>query len=150
MCELEVELTEVAQEIAEEYGYPMPTVVLTSRFKRVWGKCNYVTKVITLNRFFCENNEFQAVYDLIKHEIAHLRVHNHGPGFAEACNEMGIMPKTYMEHPDAVCVKGKYAYMCQGCGKIFSFHRRLKGVRSCADCSGGHYNPKFKLIDVTA
>ena len=150
MCKLEDELNEVAQEIAEDYGYPVPIVVLTIRFKRKWGNCNVVTKVITLNRHFCENNTFEAVYDLIKHEIAHLRAPNHGPEFVRACAEMGIPYHTDILHPDCVTEKGKFVYMCPGCGEFFYSFRKWKRSKSCADCSGGYYNPKFKLIDVTA
>ena len=150
MCELEDDLNEFAAEIAKNYDLPVPKVLLTSKFKRVWGKCNANDLVIRMNRFFCENNEFEVVYDLLKHEMAHLRASGHGDAFKGVCADMGILHRTYLQHPDCVTEKGTYTYMCPECGRFYRPFRAYKHSKSCGDCSNGVYNPKFKLIDVTA
>lgn len=150
MCKLEDELNEVAKEISIDYDLPVPEIELTNRFKSKLGECNRSTKLIRLNRFFCENNEFEAVYDLIKHEMAHFRARGHGDAFKGVCADMGIAHHTHIQHPDCIYEKGKFTYMCPGCGQFIHPFRRLKDGAACGDCCKGVYNLKFKLIDVTA
>jgi len=48
--------------------------------KSMWGNCNFVKRIITLNLYLCKV-PIQCVDYVIMHELCHLTYHNHSKQF---------------------------------------------------------------------
>lgn len=65
-----------------------------------WGSWDPRSRVITIARELIEKHDWDAVVEVLKHEMAHQIVnefyqipdHTHGEHFRRACNELGISP----------------------------------------------------------
>ncbi len=111
--------------------------------KRLCGYCRYGTKTIALSKFFVENNDIAAVYDLVKHEIAHALVgpgHRHNHVWKAKARELGCRPVRCAKN--AIMPAGKYQAVCPTCKKQFHMHRRPKHglsgyyCRACGQVKG--------------
>lgn len=133
---------EIATELSAQYNLPGVLVTFNKHMSTTWGKCYWLEQRIDLNYKFCQLNSEDVVRDLIKHELAHLKVPNHGEEFVGVCKEMGIPKHTYEAHPEAIQV-AKYEYCCEVCGK--RVYSNIKTIASCKSCSDGLFNPKYVL-----
>ena len=57
----------------------LPTIKIKT-MKSMWGNCNYVKKIITLNLFLAKT-PISCIDYVIVHELAHLVHHNHSKEF---------------------------------------------------------------------
>ena len=89
------EYEDLVSEILKKYGYLDHDIKVVIH-KNLTSSIAYIhtgLKVITLSHdwFNCNGADF-AVY-MLKHEIAHLKYHNHGAAFKAECLRMGIRAK---------------------------------------------------------
>jgi len=117
--------------------------------KRTMGLCNYRTKMISASRVYVGVASVEQLENTVLHEIAHAIAGfeaAHGPAWERACVEIGAEPKRLF---DASTISPPYTWCmsCKVCGpqrKLFA-KPRSKRSESCVNCSGGRYNPEFKL-----
>ena len=117
--------------------------------KTAFGVCNFTRKEISLSRFMLECGESnESMQATIMHEIAHaIAGHKagHGPEWVRVMIDLGQEPNRCREARGAV-IKHKWYRSCKSCDYKRGFHRRPKHRdTSCPYCSGGRYNPDYKL-----
>ena len=117
--------------------------------KRRFGCCKYRTKRITLSASLTKLNSEDKVKNTILHEIAHALVgysHGHDWVWQRKAIEIGCDgQRCYSD--DTETPPSKYHAICVGCGKEHKRHKapNIRKSASCGNCSGGRYNPTFKL-----
>jgi ribosomal protein S27E len=93
----------------------------------------------------------EAIKDTLIHEIAHAltKGHRHDWVWRRKCIELGGDGKaTHTSDEkliDSVELQSKYILTCPCCGNKTRIHRKPKREYSCSICSGGRYNPTYKL-----
>ncbi len=116
--------------------------------------------MITLSRPLCEANLDKLhgkIKDTILHEIAHafcvqvygkLDGRGHDWKWKQIAKEIGCDAKRCYDSSKVEKVKAKYTLSCpnDACDVERGMHRKPKVSRSCAKCSGGSYNPNYKMI----
>jgi len=116
--------------------------------KRRFGCCKYRSKRITLSVHLTELNLIEKVKDTILHEIAHAlcprQGHNHI--WRSKALEIGCNGNRCYSSDEVETVKGTYTATCCNCDKTFNRFRKPKYDQSCGKCSGGRYNPQYKLV----
>lgn len=118
--------------------------------KRRFGACHWATRKITLSRKLVLLNDMATVKDTILHEIAHALAgarNGHNYKWRNIATTIGCDgSRTY----DSMAVKtppAKYLGKCPNCPFTIRRHRRSNG--SCPRCSGGRYNPAYRLVWVS-
>lgn len=113
-----------------------------------FGSCNYTDKEITLSKPLCELNSEKEVLDTILHEIAHALCpgQNHNKVWQRKAIEIGCSGNRCYSSSNVVQPKLKYTAVCVGCKSEYSKSRIARKSCSCGKCSGGKYNPNFKLV----
>ncbi len=128
--------------------------------KRSFGRCFYVKKKITLSLPLCLHNldKLNAkIKDTILHEIAHaLSVHifgregkGHGYNWQSIARQIGSDGKRCFDSSKVNTPKGKYALVCDNCGKETQKHRKVTRSYACGACckehNGGRFTNKYLL-----
>lgn len=115
--------------------------------KRRFGCCNYTHKKITLSRHLVSLNEESQVKDTILHEIAHALTpgHHHDYIWRMKAVEIGCNGERCYKSKNVTTPESKYVAICVGCGVTHKKHKKTTRSYSCQHCSGGRYNPSFKL-----
>ena len=115
--------------------------------KKRFGCCRYGSKRITLSVHLTELNGVENVKDTILHEIAHALCPRQGHNYVwkRKALEIGCNGNRCYSSDEVETVKGNYSATCVGCNKVYSRFRRPKFSSSCKRCSGGSYNPLYKL-----
>ncbi len=104
-----------------------------SRAVRIFGLCQYNTKVIKLSRPLTEVNDEAQVMDTLLHETAHALAGpeaGHGPLWKETARAVGASPEATAR---GVVTATKYYAVC-GCGAKFSRNRLPSDMRFCGKC----------------
>ena len=116
--------------------------------KRRFGCCKYRLKKITLSVYLTELNKLEDVKNTILHEIAHALCprEGHSPIWRAKAIEIGCDGNRCYSSNEVETVKGNYTATCVGCNKEFSRFRYTTKSQSCGNCSGGRYNPQYKLV----
>jgi len=123
--------------------------------KNRFGVCMYRKRIIGLSKPICEINLDKLetkITDTILHELAHAFAFyfygsegkGHGSlwkniAWAIGCDGNRCYDGNKINQP-----KSKYTLLCPN-GCEFPAHRARKRESSCGKCSGGFYNPQFKL-----
>lgn len=117
------------------------------RAKRRFGCCKYRSKLISLSMYLTELNSVDDVKDTILHEIAHALCpkQGHNEVWRRKAIEIGCNGKRCYDGDKVETVNGNYVATCNGCKKVHTRFRKSKYSQSCGHCSGGRYNPTFKL-----
>ena len=116
--------------------------------RRRFGVCKYSTKIIGLSQHLVALNDEAQVKDTILHEIAHALVgpkHGHDWVWRRKAIEIGCNGERCYKSAEVATPQSKYIAECVGCKKIYKAHKKRKINRSCKNCSGGSYNPEYKL-----
>lgn len=115
--------------------------------KRRFGCCKYRSKRITLSVYLTELNLVDKVKDTILHEIAHALCprQGHNQVWKRKAIEIGCSGNRCYNSAEVETVKGNYVATCSGCDKSFNRFRKPKYEQSCGQCSGGRFNPAYKL-----
>ncbi|MEY4571503.1 MAG: hypothetical protein RLZ10_714 [Bacteroidota bacterium] len=116
--------------------------------KRRFGCCKYRSKTITLSMYLTELNSADEVKNTILHEIAHALVgvgNGHNEVWKSKAKEIGCSGERCYNSEKVVTVKGNYEATCVGCNRVHRKYRMRSNVQSCGYCSGGRYNPTYKL-----
>jgi len=113
-----------------------------------FGSCNYTDKEITLSRPLCVLNSEEQILDTILHEIAHALCpgQNHNKVWQRKAIEIGCSGTRCYSSSNVIQPKLKYSAVCNGCKSEYSKSRVARRSCSCRKCSGGKYNPNFKLV----
>ena len=134
--------------IAKGWGFKFDRAV------RRFGLCSYRKKQISLSAPLVSVNNRAEVTETILHEIAHaLAGHKagHGPVWKAMAKSIGCDGNRCYDSNKVTTVpttvRSQYVAHCPSCNKEF---RRVKRVsagqsHSCSACSGGRYNPAYKL-----
>ena len=118
--------------------------------KKRFGVCKHGEKIIGLSKYLVELNDEKRVRNTILHEIAHALVgHKHGHDWiwrAKAI-EIGCDGERCYDSKQVKTPSSKYIAECKGCKHTFKKHRKpkLTTQSSCGYCSGGKFNPTYKL-----
>jgi predicted SprT family Zn-dependent metalloprotease len=120
------------------------------------GVCRFNRKVIGLSRVLMPHMKPEKIKDTILHEIAHALVgarHGHDRVWQRKALEIGCNADRCWTHNDlnegsaeVLAKQSKYTLTCPSCGQEHGMHRKPKAKRSCGKCSGGRYNPKYKMV----
>jgi predicted SprT family Zn-dependent metalloprotease len=115
------------------------------RAVRRFGSCRWREQIITLSAVLTELNAEIEVRNTILHEIAHALVgpkHWHDKVWKAKAIELGCTGNRCYSR-SVVTPPHKFQAECHGCRKIYKANRRGRG--SCANCSGGRFNPTYLL-----
>lgn len=116
--------------------------------RRRFGCCKHRSKRITVSKHLVSLNDEARVKNTILHEIAHALVgcgHGHDWVWKRKAIEIGCDGERCYSSAKVTTPESKYIAECHGCGKIHKKHRATRVSSSCGECSGGRYNPTFKL-----
>jgi len=115
--------------------------------KKRFGCCKYRSKTISLSKYLTLLNDKEKVKNTILHEIAHALTpgHHHNEVWVAKAKQIGCDGKRCYSEKDTIVVPGKYVAICPGCKTSHHTFRRSSRSQSCGYCSGGKYNPSFKL-----
>ena len=152
--ELIKQMEDIHLNICNKYGYKPVPISLNDRLKAIAGRCikcfNSDNDYIELSTKFIEVNDWRidVLTALIKHEIAHLKHPNHGPGFTAECKRMGLpYNHTWKIFDDLKKSDKKYTAVCPSCGHKHQLARKTKNMNreSCGHCSNV-YDENKKLV----
>jgi len=122
--------------------------------KRRLGCCKYGPKLITMSRHLVPHVKPEELKNTILHEIAHALTpgHGHDRVWQAKAIEFGCTGERCYSSAafreggrEAVVKQAKYTLECPGCGIKHPMHRKPRVSKSCGKCSGGRYNPTYKL-----
>ncbi len=115
------------------------------RSKVRFGKCNYVSKVISLSRYLVELNNKEEVQETILHEIAHAlspRGTGHGEKWWTVAHSIGCTASrcygNNVRRPTP-----RYKGTCPGCQRVIYRHRRT--IIACGRCTPV-FDKKFAFV----
>lgn len=114
-----------------------------SSAKTMHGCCDYTKRHIVLSEYALKIST-ASVEDTILHEIAHALEpwDAHGPRWAAQCVRLGAAPTRCKPGLNA---PPKWIATCATCGRVSKKNRLTNRKRSCALCSHGVYNEKYRL-----
>ncbi len=115
--------------------------------RRRFGCCKYRPKLITLSKYLTELNDEKTVINTILHEIAHALTPGHGHDLVwkRKALEIGCDGNRCYDSKTVSTPQSKYIAHCSGCNTIHKKQRKPTRASSCGNCSGGRYNPTYKL-----
>lgn len=145
-----IKAQQLANELMTQHGIKQQGWVFQfDRSKRRFGSCQYRGRRITLSLELTQLNDEEQVRDTILHEIAHALTpgHHHDSVWRQKAIEIGCNGSRCYSPDNVNTPQAPYTATCNGCGTTHLRHRkpRLGGSSSCGRCSGGKYNPTFKL-----
>jgi predicted SprT family Zn-dependent metalloprotease len=115
--------------------------------RRRFGCCMYRSKTITLSKYLTHLNDEKQVTNTILHEIAHALTpgHHHDWVWKAKAREIGCTGDRCYSSQTVATPESKYIAVCSGCNRVHKKHRAVRSTSSCGHCSGGRYNPTYKL-----
>ena len=118
--------------------------------KRTAGTCYHNKKLIRMSLPLLKAMGLYDAIDTLLHEVAHALAGyraGHGPEWKRWAKKVGAKPKRCFDLTREIQNKmdHKYHAICPNCNHKTVFNRRWKYNRSCGKCSGGSYNPEYKL-----
>jgi predicted SprT family Zn-dependent metalloprotease len=126
--------------------------------KRAAGLCSYRYKTIYLSKYLVRQNLNKALEfeNTLRHEVAHAldnamggRNKHNRIWKAIAREVLCTAERCYSSDVIKTTETTKYTLICEnGCGKRQPSHRKIRGERSCGDCSGGKFNRQFIITQV--
>lgn len=123
--------------------------------RRRFGVCRYRPKSIGLSKHLVSLNDEARVRNTILHEIAHALVgpgHGHNHVWRRKAIEIGCDGQRCYSSHKVETPESRYIATCSNCGHIHKRHKMTNTLKysniSCGKCSGGRYNPTYKITYV--
>jgi len=118
--------------------------------KRRFGVCKSWERIIGLSSPLTQLNSVAEVKNTILHEIAHALVgfgHNHDRVWKAKAIEIGCDGERCFSSNEVNLPPSKYVAVCVKCERVHKREKRISVGKhaSCGRCSGGKYNPTYKL-----
>ena len=129
--------------------------------KRMFGRCFYIEKKITLSKPLCSENLDKIetrITNTMLHELAHafcVKVYgiNHGRGhganWKSIAKQIGCDGERCYDGNEVNKPKSKYMLVCETCKKETPKYKKTKRESACAICcrthNNGKYSDKYKL-----
>ena len=115
--------------------------------RRRFGCCMYRSKRITLSKYLTQLNDENTVRNTILHEIAHALTPRHHQDWVwkAKAREIGCTGDRCYSSKSVATPESRYIAICSGCNHVHKKHRATRSSSSCGFCSGGRYNPTYKL-----
>jgi predicted SprT family Zn-dependent metalloprotease len=138
----------LANELMQKHGIKQQGWRFTfDNARRRFGCCKYRPKVITLSKYLTHLNDEKEVRNTILHEIAHALTpgHHHDRVWKAKAQEIGCTGDRCYSGKSVTTPESRYIAVCSGCGHTHKKHRATRSSSSCGFCSGGRYNPTYKL-----
>lgn len=112
-----------------------------------FGCCKYAPKQITLSKALTRLNGERSVRNTVLHEIAHALCpgQGHGRAWRAKALEIGCDGRRCYSSRAVEPACAKWVASCAFCGRSASAHRLRRRSYSCVNCSGGRYDPKYRL-----
>jgi len=121
-------------------------IIFDNLGKNAHGRCYYSKNTISLNSTFIGYVDLNEWVDTILHEFAHAKTRcGHDKKWREFFIQIGGGGKTHASRTSLMFPLFKYKLTCPECGREVYKHKKGKD-RSCGICSGGKYNPKYKMV----
>jgi len=122
------------------------------RFDRAikrFGYCHEGRKLISMSASMVLLNVEKEVENTILHEVAHALVGcrwGHCAAWAGMAAKLGARPEACWKASDGIRCRYRWEALCPGCKEVRD--RRMRPpprIQSCSKCSGGKFNPEFRL-----
>lgn len=129
------EAEELAHNLMKLHKVPTSWSFCFDSSKVRFGKCNYLTREISVSRHLVKLNSEREVRDTILHEIAHVlapRGAGHGPAWRSVAKAIGCDGRRCYGD-EVVRPRPKYQGKCPSCRRVIYRHRRNQ--LACAHCS---------------
>ena len=142
---LAIELMDKHELIANRWHFDFDNSV--KRF----GCCNFSKKCITISRIITEKAPYDAVKDVILHEIAHAlagRGHGHNIVWKRVCVAIGAKPQRCYDYEESGIEPPtlNYSATCGGCGKVYQRVKRVDtSNRMSCPCQKGPWSDRILL-----
>jgi predicted SprT family Zn-dependent metalloprotease len=127
-----------------------------SNGKRILGQAVWqrwagqsVVRTLKLSRYLVDRNGFDAVNDVIRHEIAHFKAGkeaNHGPLWKQWARICGARPERCASPSQVDMPEPKYAVVCTCCNSIVARRHRRNLDLSSRLCKGCGIASEDKLV----
>lgn len=133
------------------------------RMRSTAGRATWPLCLIEMNTHLPSISE-EEVRRTLLHELAHLvtyerlghaRCAPHGEEWQQACTDLGI-PGEKATHRLALpsrTLKRQWKYVCRACGSSFERVRKFRNRVACYECcakeTGGYYDERFRLVEVS-
>jgi predicted SprT family Zn-dependent metalloprotease len=139
-------------------------VVWNPRMRSTAGLAYPRQNLVKLNPRLCEFGAAE-IDRTLRHELAHLLAHHragrrriapHGPEWAQACRDLGLVDEQRCHDLPLPRRKmpPRHAYRCPHCGTVLQRVRPLRGKSACLACcrrhSGGSYDERFRFVRMPA
>ncbi len=125
----------VAKQIAKELisKYCSDYRFSFDKAKRRLGRCNNLTKEISISKYYIElnNPSEDKVRDLVLHEIAHALTpgDHHGKKWKKKCVELGCSTNRCSD--ENINVPSKYELVCPVCSRVYKMNRIRNTLYYC-------------------
>lgn len=132
-------------EFIKRYNLEGWQILIEDLGKRYCGLCKFNRYLISLNSTLIGYLDINHWVNTILHELAHAKTgEGHSKTWREFFIQIGGNGKTHSTQSSLQSPLYKYKSICTECGQEFFRHRK-RNNGSCFNCSGGIYNPTYKL-----
>lgn len=114
---------------------------------RRFGYCYGRKLLITMSRHLVSLNEWAVIKNAALHEIAHALAGveaGHSEKWRQVALSIGCSGTRLYDGAVVNRPTHRYIATCPRCNEIYKRHR-IRVNTSCGKCSGGHYNPNYRL-----
>lgn len=120
--------------------------------RKTLGRCFHGLMEIRLSVHYVDNNDWDVMDQVARHEIAHALAGYeaaHGPEWQAIAIQCGVTnPSAVCRNPDIKSPEGRYQAVCETCGHRYHRHkitRNMNGGLACRVCCAGTFDSRYAL-----